>query len=243
VGCAEIRPPDDRELGQGYILLLPGEEGADACAGLVGGLRDGGATQAIDLDMWGHRRWGMLPKPIAPELGRQEAARLAGKIATYHRDHPNAPISIIGYSYGGAVAVFTAETLPDRVSLDQLILVAPALSPQYDLGKAIGRSRHGVVNYYSEADWMTSSVSMRTLGTMDGHNTPSAGYIGFQNLNEQLLKRPGLEQIPWTRDWGRLGHAGNHAGWLVRGWVRQVLAPRVRLTAAPQTQPAGGPRP
>ncbi|MBI4582177.1 MAG: hypothetical protein HY718_20950 [Planctomycetes bacterium] len=72
---------------------------------------------------------------------------------------------------------------------------------------------------------MIGGLGTELFGTMDRQKTASAGYIGFRDGNDQLLKCAGLQQIAWTPAWRRLGHGGDHIGYLARPWAREVLAP------------------
>ena len=232
-GCSELRPPTDDELARGYILLLPGiGSHGFHMAPMITGLREGGVNRAIDLDVWGKRPFGSMVNLTNYEANHKESLRLAGKVEEYRRAHPDAPITIVGYSGGAGMAVFTAEALPEDVALDRIVLIGAALSPHYDLSKAISRCSRGVVSIYSELDWATLGAGTEMLGTMDRQKTASAGYIGFRNPNDQLLARNGLTQIPWVPAWRKLGHAGNHTGYLSKWWARDVLAPQLKLAAA-----------
>jgi pimeloyl-ACP methyl ester carboxylesterase len=239
-GCAELRPPTAEELNRGYVLLLPGVESEGVyLAPMIAGLRDGGVTQAVDMDMWGMRPMGTMLNLTDYEANRKEAGRLASKIVTYRNEHPSAPITIVGYSGGGGMALFTAEALPQDFVIDRVVLLAAAISPRYDLGKTMAHCRQGIVSFYSENDWSIVGVGTELFGTMDRQRTASAGYIGFRNNNDQLLTRGGLEQIAWTPAWRNLGHGGDHGGYLARAWAREMLAPQLRLSSTAASRPAG----
>jgi hypothetical protein len=226
MGCFQPEPPRPEQLSRGLILLLPGVEcTTHSMAGLHQGLRDAGYDGAIDLDIWGSRPFGTFRNLRAYELNRQRATRMAGKLAAHQQEHPRATVSIIGYSGGGAMAVFVAEALPEGMLLDRVVLLGGAISPTYDLAPVLQRCRRGVVNFYSQRDWFMGGWGTETFGTMDRVKTQAAGRRGFRTPSGELLNVPGLEQIAWDRNWRPLGHGGGHAGWLDRRWVRQVLAP------------------
>jgi pimeloyl-ACP methyl ester carboxylesterase len=239
VGCSQLRPPTEEEMDRGYVLFLPGVETTGVhLNGMIAGLRDGGEDRAIDVDMWGVRPFGVIANLDHYEANCKEAARLAGKVADYRRAHPDAPVTIIGYSAGGGMALFTAERLPEDVELDRIVLIAAAISPRYNLSKSIARCRRGIVNIYSEMDWAIVGFGTEVFGTMDRKNTVSAGYTGFENGNGVLSTRPGLTQIGWVPAWRKLGHGGDHGGYLARAWARTILAPQVRVETIAASQPA-----
>lgn len=224
-GCSQLHPPTDEQLVRGYILLLPGVESEGVyLARMISGLRDAGEKRAIDMDMWGARPFSSMSNLMNYEANRKEAVRLASKITEYRRGHPDAQISIIGYSGGGGMAIFVAEALPADVVVDRIVLMGAAISPRYDLTKALARCRSGIVNIYSELDWAQLGAGTEMFGTMDRQKTASAGYVGFHNPNGQMLMLKGVTQVPWVPAWRWLGHGGDHFGYLARGWAKNVLA-------------------
>lgn len=227
-GCFQPAPPQPEQFSRGVVLLLPGVEcTTHSMAGIYQGLGEAGYGGAIDLDIWGYRPFGTFRNLPAYELNRQRAARMAAKLVDYRREHPAAPLSIIGYSGGGAMALFVAEALPEGCRLDRVVLLGGAVSPTYDLSASLSRCERGVVNFYSQRDWFMGGWGTETFGTMDRQKTQTAGRCGFRTVEGELLSAPGLEQIAWRPEWKALGHGGGHSGWLAREWVRQVLAPMV----------------
>lgn len=234
-GCFQpdaIRP---EQLDRGYVLMLPGVECyASHHEGIYRGLRDAGESRAIEINEWGYRPFGTFPNLMSYELNRERARRLAEKLTAYSRDHPGAPITVIGYSGGGAMALFTAEALPEGVLLDRIVLLGAAISPGYDVGPALARCRRGVANFYSERDRFMGGWATETFGTMDRRKTRTAGHVGFRDAAGGLLVSQGLVQNPWRPEWQRFGNGGGHGGWRARAWAREVLAPCVRAAADAQ---------
>jgi pimeloyl-ACP methyl ester carboxylesterase len=233
IGCFQPEVPSATQLERGYILLLPGVEcTASSMAGVCRGLRDAGIDQAIDLDQWGYRPFGTFRNLPAYELNRKRAQRMADKLARYRAEHPSSPIQIVGFSGGGAMALFVAEALPSDVKIDRIVLMGAAISPGYDVCEAMSKCERGMVNFHSAGDWLMAGVATNLFGTMDRKNTSTAGRIGFRTQEGQLRSSPGLTQIAWQPEWRRLGHDGGHPGWLARAWAREMLAPQLRLSPA-----------
>lgn len=217
------------KLSRGYTVMLPGiESSAWQFAGTVAGMREAGVDGAIDVVEWGGRCSNSLRNLTDLERNRERAAAVALRIAGYHATYPDGPITLIGYSGGGGVAVLATEALPDEVMLDRLILIAAAIAPDYDLDEAMVHCREGVINFYSEKDWFVLGIGTRTLGTIDRQKTDAAGRIGFRDTDGSLRAQPGLTQIEWRPSWGAMGHGGGHVGWLAHDWARDVLATQVR---------------
>lgn len=228
IGC--FQPPSmvPEQLERGYVLILPGVESTTwSMKGIYEGLREAGVDRAIDLDPWGKRPFGTFRNLPAYELNRRKAAFIAAKLAAYHREYPGRPIDVIGYSGGGGMALFAAEVLPEGVTLERIILLGGAVSPGYDIRPALARCREGIINFYSANDWFMGGWATVTFGTMDRKNTSTAGHVGFQDADGHLLQTPGLEQIPWTPAWRKLGHDGGHAGWRAKAWAREILTTRL----------------
>lgn len=228
VGCFQPEVPRSEQLDSGYVLLLPGVEcTTGSMEGIYRGLYDAGYEGAVDLDIWGYRPFGTFRNLPAYELNRSRAVRMAKKLAAYCQDHPGEPVTVVGFSGGGAMAMFVAEALPSGCRIDRVILLGAAVSPTYDPRPTLARCRQGMVNFYSERDWFMGGWATQTFGTMDRLKTSTAGRCGFRSESGELLSMPGLVQVSWCDDWARLGHGGGHSGWLARQWTREVLAPQV----------------
>ncbi len=227
-GCARFEPVTTAQLERGYILMLPGVANkTSSMADMAAGLRDAGVDQAIERDLWGYRPFGELKNVRSLDRNRKWAAERAGKLAEYRRSHPDQPITLIGYSGGGAIALFVCESLPKDVRVDRVILLAAAVSPDYDLTPALEHCRCGIVNLYSHEDWLSCGLLTETFGTMDRKKTSTAGRRGFLDGNGELAARDGLTQIAWTPAWRKLGHGGGHLGYESRHWAREVLTPLI----------------
>jgi pimeloyl-ACP methyl ester carboxylesterase len=147
------------------------------------------------------------------------AAEIAADITAWRRSHPTEKFYLVGYSGGGGMVVLVAAALPDDVAIDRLILVAPAISPDYPIVEAVmPHVREFVANFASDRDlqvgWGTS-----TFGTIDRKMTESAGAIGFAAENPRLL------QHLWSLDDVAFGHHGNHLSYLNRRWQDAKLLP------------------
>ena len=88
------------------------------------------------------------------------------------------------------MATLVTAALPDDVSIDRLVLVAPAISPDYPLAdNVLPHVREHVVNYASERD-LQVGWGTRTFGTIDRKKTDSAGAIGFAVRARTLARVP-----------------------------------------------------
>lgn len=228
-GCARFAAPTQAELERGYILFLPGVAGTESSMiHLAEGLREAGIDRAIDFDVWGDKPFAELKNVRSLELNRKRAAERAAKVAAYQREYPGSPIHIVGFSGGGGIALFLCEALPAEVRVDRVILLAGAVSPEYDLAPALRHCRGGIVNIHSDRDWFDGGMLTRTFGTMDRKYSFTAGHVGFRDAAGGLLEMDGLTQIAWTPAWRALGHNGSHLGCNARAWSREILAPLLK---------------
>lgn len=169
-----------------------------------------------------------LPNPIGHireyDKNRRRAALLAGHIAEFRREHPDVRLSIIGLSGGTAIALFACEELPPEVTLDRIILLSAAVSPEYDLRPALRRAENGIVSYYSRGDWLVLKRGTSRFGTGDRVYGPSAGYSGFDEPESCGDSCEKLTQIAWHADLARLyANSGGHAGGQERDFLRHCV--------------------
>ncbi len=171
-GCAPFdksQPYENPErLDHGLVLVFTGIEGrswinSDICQGLD----KGGVDMAIRLVDWTtHIPGAYIYDQRAEARNRQKADQIAADILEYRAEHPGRPVILIGQSGGGAMAAWTAECLPDRYGVDGIIMMAVSLSPGYQLDGALGRSRRGIVSFYSEKDFLLLGAGVLAIGDL-----------------------------------------------------------------------------
>lgn len=195
-------------------------------------------TEIVD---WAGARRGLLA--LLDERGnRAEASRLARRLQQLRRDEPQTRIIVTAHSGGAGIAAWALEQLPADVNIDVLVLLAPALSADYDLSAALRRvGRHALV-FSSRHDRLVLGLGTRLLGTIDRRFTTAAGYDGFRAPGGEATSHPGLIQVAYRDEWRSLENAGNHVGALQPRFADAVLAPLLRQELeAGATRPATGP--
>jgi pimeloyl-ACP methyl ester carboxylesterase len=203
----------------GRVLILPGVGNTRFdLAGFVAATQGQLPNFAVDVRTWG-KPFLTLHNLRAHERNVATAARIADDIADWRRTHPAVPFYLVGYSGGGGMATLVTAALPAAVRIDRLILVAPAISPDYPVAsEVLPHVREFVVNYASERD-LQVGWGTRTFGTIDRKNTASAGAIGFAATDARLL------QYRWSAADEPFGHAGNHLAYLNPRWQAAKLLP------------------
>ena len=215
--CPEF-PRTESSVG-GRLLILPGVGNTRFhLAGFVASAEQ--QLPQFDVTV---RTWGVPFLTIhnlrAHERNLATAASIAGEIAAWRRAHPHEPFYLVGYSGGGGMATLITAALPDDVSIDRLILVAPAISPDYPLAaEVLPHVREFLVNYSSDRD-LQVGWGTRTFGTIDRKNTASAGAVGFDLRDQRVLEHR------WTTADEPYGHAGNHLAYLNPRWQAAKLLP------------------
>lgn len=233
-GCSHAHLQTNDRLNRGLVIILPGIEGRSIWnENLARGLEDGQVRCAIEVYNWGTPiPGGFLLNLADMERNRNEAAKLRMRIKDYWRQYPRRPVQLIGHSGGAGIAVLTAEIMSPGEELDRLILLAAAISPGYDLSRALSHTRRGIYNCYSEMDNLFLGPGTLLFGTIDRQHSESAGKSGFRMPpglpTEQTRQYEKLHQIAWTPSLLRIGHDGGHFGWAERGFVRSWVASLVK---------------
>jgi pimeloyl-ACP methyl ester carboxylesterase len=204
---------------KGRLLILPGVGNTRFhLAGFVERAEAQLPNFAIDVQPWGVP-FLTIHNLRAHERNVATAARMAEEIAAWRRAHPTEPLYVVGYSGGGGMATLIAAALPEDVQIDRLILVAPAIAPDYPLERdVLPHVREFVVNYSSERD-LQVGWGTRTFGTIDRKRTVSAGAAGFDAAHAQVL------EYRWSTADEALGHRGNHIAYLGERWQTVKLTP------------------
>jgi hypothetical protein len=225
LGCDERVVINADGADRGLVILLPGIDGRSgyseqACRAIC----SDGLTISVELRDW-TSPLGAIFNQTAIGRNHEVARTISVRIADYHREYPSRPVYLIGHSGGTAMAVWAAEGLPDGEQVEGIILLASSLSPGYDLSGALGRSRGGIVSFYSPLDFAILGAGTTLLGTMDGLHGESAGKAGFESRGRDGYEK--LFQVPWEPSMAAAGHGGDHFGCMATRFIREYVAPLV----------------
>ena len=232
---AQTTQPSTRPTA--WLLHLPGISGETRVdRGMIAGLRDGGYDGAVETYDW----TGVpgIPALLARARNEAQAVKVANKIADQARANPAARIVLTGHSGGTGLLVWALEQLPEDVKVDDVLLIAPALSPTYDLTKALTRVRGRAYAFSSPNDMIVLGTGTTLFGTIDGVKGNAAGLAGFERpatADERAYEK--LVPKPYDRAWRRQGNIGSHVGPMSRTFAGEVLTPLVTGTGQPTTRP------
>jgi len=211
-----------------YVLHLPGVGGFSAVdRSLIAGLKAGGVDAEVRVYDWVDGHPG-IPTLHDYQHNRAQAALVAKVIAARVAAYPRERIVVTSHSGGGAMAVWALEDLPPGVQVDDVLLLATALSPGYDLSAALRHVRGHVYVFWSTGDELILGIGCRICGTMDGKSTDAAGRVGFiQPPAADVEQYRKLDQHPYSPDWAWLGNFGDHVGPMAAPFAKKILAPLV----------------
>jgi pimeloyl-ACP methyl ester carboxylesterase len=160
--------------------------------------------------------------------------RLARRVHQLRARYPLATIDVVAHSAGCGVALGGLARL-EAPQVRTVVLIAPSVSPKYDLSPALARIAGDVHVFHSERDTLLLSWRTRNFGTYDRVKTAAAGHVGFDLSRLAPDLRARVHQHPHQPDWRKLGNDGSHDGPLARAFVARVVVPLLcdDLTAAP----------
>lgn len=230
-----------------WLLHLPGIGGEMSIdRSLIRGLKEGGWEGPTKIYDWTEHDPG-IDALHARKRNDREAQIVADMIEQKLKEDPKLQITLTSHSGGTGIAVWALEKLPPGMHVRTLVLLASALSPEYDLSEALKHVSGNAYVYYSENDTLVLGAGTQMFGTMDGKKSVAAGLVGFKmSTDADKAQYEKLVQRPWIKEWMVFENAGSHIGCMSRPFVKQVLAPVLinslsnssRRTFAAATQPA-----
>ncbi len=230
MGTYNHRQWDTAERRQtGLVIVLPGIDGLSWCTrSIVRGLAEAGVPYAMEIHDWTFGILWALRNLRDSRRHQAHAAILADKITAYQVEHPGRPVYMMGHSAGGAMTVLTLERLPHESRIEAGILLAPALSPAYDVTTALQHTTRGLWNFHAWGDLGFLGALTTIFGTVDGKHVPAAGLVGFsKSPTSSAADGPQLRQIPYQLAMARQHNLAGHFGCVNHRFVRHWVAPIV----------------
>lgn len=231
-GCRGTAPLHSAErLEHGYVMVLPGILGQGVWNdNIARGLDDAGVKSAIEICDWTQGPLMLSVNVLHWRRKEREARSLAKKIVDYQDAYPNRPVALIGHSGGAAMALRVIDALPADRNIDNLILLAPGLSPKSDLRPVAMRVEHRVHSFHSYLDLFVGGAFAGAVGTARDMNAASAGNVGFSeppNLNpeERRWYQEHVVQHAYGAQMAATGHLGGHFGCTTPAFIQQYVAP------------------
>ncbi len=248
-----------------FLLHIPGIGGTRGIdQTLVTGLFAGGAATRAVLFDWTENDPG-IDALVALDRNRREAQEVADLIVRQRRRQPKVPILLTSHSGGAGIMAWALEDLPAGVTVETAVFLAPALSPGYDLSRALKHVTGEVYVFWSPRDSAVLGTGTEIFGTMDRVNTAAAGNVDFlrpgadgtavatpstrpaglaegRPIPSRVVRfaDPGqyakLISVPYDPAWRRFSNNGSHLGPMRVPFAQNVLAPLLTAGKLPEVK-------
>ena len=221
-----------------YVLHLNGiggERSIDRM--LVQGLAQGGIDADFRIYDWTGDEAGMLALSDV-KLHETESTKVAAMIRDYRHAHPDDQIILTTHSAGAGIAAWALARLPEDVSIDTWVMLAPALTPKFDLSAALVHVKGRAFAFTSMNDIIVLGAGTRLMGTVDRVKTDAAGRVGFirpDNASAEQYQK--LVAVPYDSAWMRFDNFGDHIGPMMRPFAKHVIAPTLLDGVVPKFPP------
>ena len=230
-----IRRMEPERLEHGLVMILPGIEGHSFLnVAVLAGLIDGGVRSAAEIVDWttGNRIL-FLFHLRGWKRNNRVAHDLAARIVAYQNQYPGRPVWVVGHSGGGGMALLTAAALPAGHQLTGVVMLATAVSPVFDLRRALAGVKTSIWSHYSWFDALFLLLGTTMVGTFDGRHGFAAGAVGFRGpqIDDEMASGR-LIQIRWN--WRMLFqfNFGEHFGCVHRVYIADEVAPLIVASEA-----------
>src|SRR5882672_4285776 len=223
-----------KETPRPWLLHLNGIGGERVCDHtLLSGLTAGGFDADFHIYDWTEGETGIVALQ-RHDTHPIEARKVADLIIQQFAASPGTPIYATGHSGGAAILTWALELLPDEIKVESICMFAPALSPQYDLTKALRHVKQKLYVFSSPHDFVVLSTGTKMFGTMDGVRCEAAGLKGFvrpKSADSDQYKK--LIPQPYQRSWAmKYGNFGSHICAMRSNFARNYVA-KILLTGKP----------
>lgn len=215
-------------LRQGLVIVLPGIDGCTTVSDNVArGIIAADCPSAVEIHDWrSFRGWNPLHLATA-RRNREQARNICGRIVDYRSQYPDRPVHLVGHSAGAGIALLTLSELPAGVHVDTTVLLAAAVSREFDVDSVARATSGGVWNFWSRGDLPTLGLGTMIFGTVDRRHSASAGALGFAShrMPSSLDGESNLHQIGYQYAMVRCWNFGGHFGCTNTAFVKRYVAP------------------
>lgn len=223
LACAATQP-DAAPASAHIVCFVPGVSGdLGGYNSLKSALAETGATDLREF------RWGSAIFVLnfqSASIHDTAERELAQQITDWLRQKPDCKIDLIGHSAGGGVILGALGRLDANLTVDHVFLLAPSVSPGYNLVPPLHHIKTRLDLFYSSQDIVFLKWRTGTFGTYDNIRSAAAGHLGFAPnppLPPDLAAK--LVQHPYDPKWSELGNDGSHLGPTAHDFVRAIVAP------------------
>jgi pimeloyl-ACP methyl ester carboxylesterase len=228
-------PPslEARQSSQALVIVADGVGGLDLCGTalryVIGALN---VPYLVKVVSWGHG-FGRWHADLTNAANRdRRASEIAHAVIQFREQHPSAAIFLVGKSGGTGLVVMALEHLPQN-AVEAAVLLAPALSPTYNLAPALSAVRREMVVFWSPLDLIVLGLGTLIFGTIDRIKSVSAGLVGFRGpkpgdpAGEAQYRK--LRQVRWRIEMATTGYLGGHVGPDSPAFLRKYVVPLLQV--------------
>jgi pimeloyl-ACP methyl ester carboxylesterase len=229
-----LRYGEPREVPEGaetgLLLVADGCGGIELCElGVRQVMGEQGGLTRVRLVHWGHG-FGHWYADLTDVANHEAQSRwVAEQVRDWIEREPSKPVFLVGKSGGTWIMVKALESLPSG-SVEAVVLLAPAISPDYDLSKALRAVGREMVSFWSPLDVVVLGLGTWLFKTADRVRSFSAGLVGFRPPEElddegRLLYATKLRQVRWRAEMARTWYLGGHVGPDSPPFLRKYVVP------------------
>jgi pimeloyl-ACP methyl ester carboxylesterase len=204
------------------LIIVPGALGNLGYAPMLNGLAAAGIDDDMQTFTWGAPSFLFFLNFQTTSIHHSAEAALAARIEQLANDHPGAAIDLIGHSAGCGVILGALPRLPLNLHVRTVLLLAPSVSPTYDLTPSLPHVSGHLHVFYSNYDKLFLYWRTGTFGTYDNVRIRAAGNCGFSGPS---AASPIVIQHPYDPTWKPLGNDASHTGTLAEPFAKSILAP------------------
>ena len=219
---------EDR-LRSGLVIVLPGIDGHTTVSDNVSrGLFKAESPHAVEIHDW---RWFPGWNPLHLSTYRNNVAKaslVAKRIRDYREQYPDGQVHLVGHSAGAGMVLFTLRELLDDQPITSAVLLAAAVSRDFDVEELTTCTTHGIWNFSSFADLPAVGLGTLIFGTMDRKHGAAAGAFGFRGCKPNNSR---LREVRYSLPMVRYWHFGGHFGCTNVAFVSRYIAPIISGTA------------
>jgi pimeloyl-ACP methyl ester carboxylesterase len=232
VGCATSRQPVSScgcsALNADVVFVADGSgDYRTTSRALCEAVSTCAAPLHIETFVWSHGYGRVLADHVDHCNHIEEGRRLAALVVTVKQNCPERHVYLVAHSSGAAVALAAAEATPPHC-IERIVLLAPAISHDYDLRPALRSVRQSIDAFISRRDIGALVFATGLVGTADRQRTAAAGRVGFTPvlacLGDELLYAK-LRIHPWDLRVAWTGNHGSHYGTLEPRFMRAYVLP------------------
>ena len=228
--------PEGSETG--LVLVADGCGGIELCElGVRQVMGERGGRHRVRIVPWGHG-FGHWYRDLSDEANHAAQSRaIVEEVLEWRERSPSKPVFLVGKSGGTWIVVRALEGLPAD-SVEAVVLLAPAISPDYDLTRALRAVRREMVAFWSPLDLIVLGAGTWLFRTTDRVRSVSAGLVGFRppaSLDDEGRSQYGkLRQVRWRSEMARTGYLGGHVGADSPAFLRKYVVPLLTRPESPE---------